>query len=143
MAARICELISAKLRRWQGRRCVESPATARDLLIWVFWLAHQGVQRSPASFRRTRVDGLRLRRWRRRRRLESPDVHWKPVLWNVRRSYLSLLLENQGGLAVMSVVVVISETERPGSATAGVGVAWKSRLNGRWLQPMARSVSSV
>ena len=55
--------------------------------------------------------------------MESPDVHWKPVLWNVRRSYLSLLLENQGGLAVLRVVVVFSATERSGSATAGVGVA--------------------
>ena len=58
-------------------------------------------------------------------------------------SLRNLLLENQGGLAVPSVVVVFSQAERPGSATAGVGVAWKSRLNGRWLQPVARPVCSV
>ena len=58
-------------------------------------------------------------------------------------SLRNLLLENQGGWALLSGVVVFSETERPGSATAGVGVAWKSRLNGRWLQPVARPVSSV
>ena len=58
-------------------------------------------------------------------------------------SLRNLLLENQGGWAVLSVVVVFSEAERSGSATAGKGVAWKSRLNGRWLEPMARSASSV
>ena len=122
---------------------MESPDTAREPLLRPFWLAHQGVQRSTASVRETRVDGLRLRRWGWRRRLESPDVHGKPVLRNVRRSYLSLLQENQGGWALLSGVVVFSETERSGSATAGIGVAWKRRLNGRWLQPVARSVSSV
>ena len=54
-----------------------------------------------------------------------------------------LLQENQGGWAVLSVVVAFSEAERSGSATAGIGVAWKTRLNGRWLQPVARPVSSV
>ena len=54
-----------------------------------------------------------------------------------------LLQENQGGWAVLSVVVAFSEAERPGSATAGIGVVWKSRLNGRWLQPVARPVTSV
>ncbi len=53
------------------------------------------------------------------------------------------LLENQGGWAVLSVVVVFSEAERSGSATAGTRVTWKARLNGRWLEPVARSVSSV
>ena len=65
------------------------------------------------------------------------------MLWNVRRSSRRLLLENQGGLAVLRVVVVSSETERSGLATAETGVAWKTRLTGRWLQPMARSASSV
>ena len=58
-------------------------------------------------------------------------------------SLRNLLLENQGGWAVLSVVVVFSEAERSGSATAGVRVAWKSRLNGRWLEPMARPASFV
>ena len=65
------------------------------------------------------------------------------MLWNVRRSYLSLLQENQGFWAILSVVVAFSEAERSGSATAGTGVAWKTRLNGRWLEPVARSASSV
>ena len=55
----------------------------------------------------------------------------------------SLLQENQGGWAVLSVVIVFSEAERTGSATAGTRVTWKARLNGRWLEPVARSVSSV
>ena len=58
-------------------------------------------------------------------------------------SLRSLLLENQGGWAVLSVVVAFSEAERPGSATAGRGMVPKRWLNGRWLEPVARSVSSV
>ena len=75
-------------------------------LLRVFWLRSIGVQRSRASLRGTRADGLKLRRWRRRRRLESPDVCWKPVLWSVRRSYLIPVQVNQGYWATLSGIGV-------------------------------------
>ena len=112
ISARICEPISPELRRRQQRRCLESPRAAGELLFGIAWLVYLGLQLSAASFRGARVDGLGLRCWRQRRWLESPDVHGKPVLRNVRRSYLSLLQENQGGWDVLSVVVVFSEAER-------------------------------
>ena len=53
-------------------------------------------------------------------------MHWKPVLRSVRRSYLSLLQENQGGWAILSVAVAFSEAERLRLRRRGEGKYWNA-----------------
>ncbi len=51
-------------------------------------------------------------------------------------SLRSLLPENQGGWAVLSVVIVFSEAERPSSATPAQVSAWKLRATRGWQERM-------